>query len=291
MLHTNFARVRSKAPFGSPCAQPSHPLRLLVTKLPSSATSMPVWDQFAHPALEFTIRRSRTGTVPCSSTPLKGAIWLRPPSPQVLRGRRSMAPNIALTTPVSLTNCTKQWPSLTLSRTKRSLRGTVSHECVVARLQLVKDATSQSMHTSCPQPDKSTRHLSQMMDISMLRERCKTEFRKRLGKHKSSPGISLSAAIRAFGRPCKVPVAPWISKRTWEIVQLERPIMKFMRNVRKRSKTAFMSVAFFRWLSLFSIPFSPGESVTTVCRGRWADHDGNSTPAKVAETFLQSGCR
>ena len=31
--HTTFARVRPEAFFGSPCAQPSHPLRLLVTKL------------------------------------------------------------------------------------------------------------------------------------------------------------------------------------------------------------------------------------------------------------------
>ena len=56
--------------------------------------------------------------------------------------------------------------------------------------------------------------------MSMLHvDRCKTEFRKRLGKHKCCPGISLEkqvddlqhalrdSAIRAFGHPPKVPVA------------------------------------------------------------------------------------
>ena len=57
-----------------------------------------------------------------------------------------------------------------------------------------------------------------------------------------------SSAIRAFDRPCKVPVAPWIPKRTLEIVQLKGRIRKFMHNVRKRSKTVLMSVAFYRWL-------------------------------------------
>ena len=52
-----------------------------------------------------------------------------------------------------------------------------------------------------------------------------------------------------------------------KLFNLGGPIQKFMHNVRKRSKTVFMSVAFCRWLSLFSIPFSPGESATTVCRG------------------------
>ena len=35
------------------------------------------------------------------------------------------------------------------------------------------------------------------------------------------------------------------------------PIRRFMHSVRKRSKTLFMSVAFYRWLSLFSHPVKP----------------------------------
>ena len=35
----------------------------------------------------------------------------------------------------------------------------------------------------------------------------------------------------------------------------------------KRSKKLFMSVAFYGWFSLFSAPFSPGETTSVVCRG------------------------
>ena len=79
MPHTNFARVRPEALFGSPCVQPSHPLRLLVTKWPSSATSMLVGGSVCSSANGTHDKEARTGTVPCSGTPWKGATWLRLP--------------------------------------------------------------------------------------------------------------------------------------------------------------------------------------------------------------------
>ena len=62
-----------------------------------------------------------------------------------------------------------------------------------------------------PGADKAKRHLSQLIDMSMLHD-------ERCGKRKCSPGISLvgdsqhafrDSGTRACGRPRKVPVALW----------------------------------------------------------------------------------
>jgi len=102
-----------------------------------------------------------------------------------------MAQNVALTALVSLTKWHEAVAiTYTLKHQVLRARNGVDHECVVARLQLVEDATSQSMHASCSQRDKSKRRSSQLIDMSMLRdERCETEFRRRFGKHKCSLGF------------------------------------------------------------------------------------------------------
>ena len=113
--------------------------------------------------MEFTIRKSRTGTVPCSGTPLKGA---------------------------NLVACSTFFP-LVLGTSSHGTEHRIDYTCVshkfheaVAITCTLKDQFS-SMHAYCSQRDKSKRHLSKLIDVSMLRDdRCKTEFRKRLGKQK-----------------------------------------------------------------------------------------------------------
>ena len=161
VISTHVARVRSKAPYGSLCEQPSHPLRLLVTKLPFSATSMLVWDWFAHPSLEFTIGRSRTETVPCSGTPLKGAIWLRPP------------PFFPSSTTWTSSHGTEHRNDHTcFSQIARSGghhlhsqgSGAPCEERCRPRICCCASSAS-SMHASCSQRDKTKLHLSQLLDI------------------------------------------------------------------------------------------------------------------------------
>ena len=191
-----------------------------------------------------------------------------------LHRHQTMAPSIASTTPASLTGCMMRCQSRTHSRTKYFLRGMVLTTSALLRVFIFEmGATSCDMCTAPSSRVSAKLHPSQLLDTSMFHdERCEAEFRKRLSIHRHFPGTSLEkqvddlqhafrdSAIRAFGRPRKVPVALWISKRTWEVVPLGGPIRRFMHNVRKRSTALFMSVAFYRWSSLFSVPFSHGET-------------------------------
>ena len=159
-----------------------------------------------------------------------------------------MAPSIASTTFVSLTSCTQRCLPPTLSRTKCSLRGMVLTTSVLLRVFIFeKDVTTCHACAVPSRRDKAKRHLSQLIDMSVLHdERCKS-----ISLEKQVDDLQHAfrdSAIRAFGRPRKAPVAPWISKRTWEIVQLGGSIRNIMHSVRKRSNTLFLSVAFHRWL-------------------------------------------
>ena len=167
----------------------------------------------------FMTKKWRKRTVPCSDIPSRVAIWLRLPG---TTWTSSQEPSIALTTSVSLANCTLRWMAPALSRTKCSLREMALTTSVLLRVfGLRKDAMSCEAHTAQSQHGKARRHLSQLIDMTMLHdEPCKAAFRRRLSKHKCSPGISQEkqvddvqhairdSAIRAFGWPRKAPGAP-----------------------------------------------------------------------------------
>ena len=157
--------------------------------------------------------------------------------------------------------------------------------CVLLRVFILSKARRAVTHTRLlPGTLASNFTFSLLIDTSVLHdEQCKAEFPERLGKHKRSLGASLEkqvgdlqrafrdSAIRAVGRPRKGLVATWISKRTWKVVQLGGLIWRLMHNSRKRAKTLFMSVASYRWTSLFSAPFPLGKSMSDLqdakCRG------------------------
>ena len=165
-----------------------------------------------------------------------------------------------------LTSCTQRCLPPTPSRTRCSLRGMVLTTSVLLRVFILEEDVTTCHACAVPSwRDKAKRHLSQSIDMSVLHdERCKS-----ISMEKQVDDLQRAfrdSAMRAFGRPRKAPVAPWISKRTWKIVQLEGPIRNIMQSVRKHSNTLFLSVAFFRWLSLFSVAFSPGENTPVVCR-------------------------
>ena len=124
MRHTKVARLRPKAPFRSLCAQTLHLPRLLVTGLPFSATSMPDWALWV-PVLGIHDKEVENKDGAMFRHTLVGCNLVAYSQffPLDLDGRRATASSIAPTTLVSLTNCTMQCLSPTLSRTKCSLRG------------------------------------------------------------------------------------------------------------------------------------------------------------------------
>ena len=140
----------------------------------------------------------------------------------------------------------------------------VDHECVVARIHFEKDTTSCNVCAAPSFRDKAKRHLSQLIDMSMLQS----------ARDSVSTSISLASPWKSklttysmhFANLPSEPSA--VPQSTCRTTDFETHVGDCSDGKSyQRSQTFFMSVAFYKWLSLFSVPFSPGETTSMDCRG------------------------
>ena len=130
--------------------------------------------------------------------------------------------------------------------------------CVVA-LCLASNESTQDNNKGNP-AKKQKLQLHQWVNTdSMKDDRCVANFQRRIGKFFREPAQgnvteqvgALQAAIkksavRAFGPPVPVPVAPWVSKRSWQFVGLGGPVRKAMHLFRRAACRSWLPLCFAR---------------------------------------------